>query len=34
MANRNLTSDELRRANDLLGYIREQLQVLAGEDRT
>lgn len=33
MANRNLTPNELRKANDLLAYIRGQLRALSGEDR-
>ena len=32
MANRNLTPDELERANALLADIRERLHALAGED--
>ncbi len=32
MANRNLTSEELKKANDLLSRIRDQLKTLAGDD--
>lgn len=32
MANRNLTTNELKKANDLLAQIRKQLELLAGED--
>ena len=34
MANRNLNSEELRQANALLNYIRDQLKDLAGEDNS
>ena len=33
MPNRNLTLEELNRANKLLAYIRQRLALLAGDDR-
>jgi hypothetical protein len=32
MANRNLTAEELKRANELLDDIRKQLKALTGND--
>jgi UTP:GlnB (protein PII) uridylyltransferase len=33
MANRNLSTEELRRANELLAHVRERLCVLSGDDK-